>query len=71
MAEDNKYGYVDFQDDNRIQPNEPVFVLRARDVLALPTLMDYYQHCKDVKSSPEHLNSIMQSMAKFTEISFF
>lgn len=60
MAIDNKYGLVNFvdQDENTIAMDEPIFILRARDSLA-PRVLSYYAYlCERAGSSEEHVKSV-------------
>lgn len=48
-------------------PDEPTFVLRAQDALAIPTISDYARHCLDGGASPQHIERIMEAYNEFLE----
>lgn len=68
MDQEPKYKFEAGQVINRssgkpIPEDEPVFVLRARDVLALKTLMYYQSHSED----PAHVDSVGRRIIQFNE----
>ena len=48
---------------SRIPADEPVFVLRAQDKHAVPTLKDYLKRCKN----PDHAKSVRANIKRFAE----
>lgn len=46
---------------------EPVFVLRARDLAALPVLTAYLAECVRLGASPDHLRGVMEMVQVFAE----
>lgn len=66
MAIDNKYGKVTLEKGN-IGEDEPVFVFRARDLLAPSTLWYYLELCTDNGSPEGHLKAIRQAINQFEQ----
>lgn len=50
-----------------IPEHEPVFVLRARDWLALPLLHEYANLCDVHRCVVSHLNAISENIRRFRE----
>lgn len=69
MAVDQKYPSVsvDTGDRTPIGDDEPVFVLRARDAMAIPVLDAYAQLCSAHGSPSEHLQSVLQTHNAFRD----
>ncbi len=59
MAVDAKYGQVEIPG---IPEDEPVFIIRAKDVAALDAIMDYFIDAKaqGAEFTPEHENEALQ-----------
>lgn len=45
---------------------EPVFVLRARDLAALPVLATYLAECIRLGAKPNHLWGVMEMISSFS-----
>lgn len=46
---------------------EPVFVLRAKDLAALPVLAHYLAECIRMGARPEHIGGVMEMIHAFAE----
>jgi hypothetical protein len=64
MAIDRKYGHVTLE-RGTIGHDEPVFVLRAQDRLAVPLLQTYMHMCGQGGSPEAHLAMIEGDIRKF------
>lgn len=67
---DSKYTVVDGQFVNRhsgeaIPPDEPVFLIRARDMNAIRALSDYYLLCADLNHQ-KHVGNRILDFVRFT-----
>lgn len=62
VAIDQKYGKLDI---SKIGEDEPIFVLRARDSLAVRLLREYQALCVRVGASAEHREKIGQCLDAF------
>ena len=60
MAVSGKYGKMDI---NKVGPDEPVFVLRAQDKLAIPA-MEMYRALAESHGSPV-LSSLQEEIDRF------
>jgi hypothetical protein len=49
-----------------LQPDEPLFLLRARDLLAIPTLTFYLHACTDNHCTDYQTEGVRVAIAKFT-----
>jgi hypothetical protein len=70
MGYSDKYGYVSTTRHGRTGPigeSEPVAVIRAQDMLAVPTLRDYLKRCRKVGCSQEHIASIERQIENFRQ----
>jgi hypothetical protein len=65
MPDSGKYGEVTTERGDWPFADEPVFLIRARDVAALPTIRQYYQECAAKGAQPDHLNGIQQALSRF------
>lgn len=63
MAVDARYGKVTVEHEpgNPLGEDEPVFVLRARDVVAPGTVERYAQDCEFYGAPTEHVESIRRA----------
>lgn len=52
-----------------IPDDEPVFILRARDVTAVSTLTAYHKNAGDAGSPPEHLLAVEKRIEQFKKFS--
>ena len=50
-----------------LQPEEPLFLLRARDLLALPTLFFYLKACEDNHCTAYQTEGVRAAIAKFSQ----
>lgn len=66
MPRDVKYGKVEAERGNFPDPDEPVFVMRAQDVLALPILKHYRAQAHDMECPDEFLKLLDEVVEKFT-----
>ena len=66
MAFDQKYGHVTCEKGNLL-PDEPVFIFRASDLLAMPALQAYEELCKAAKRPPEFLAAMKDAIDVFAE----
>jgi hypothetical protein len=64
MAQENKYGKITTERGS-IPEDEPVFLLRAQDVAALPTLGDYLENCRAAGASQAHMDGISSAIHRF------
>lgn len=67
MARDAKYGTitVEHESGNPFGDDEPVFLLRARDVTSGAVLRAYRDQCETYGAPQEHLASIAEVEATF------
>jgi hypothetical protein len=65
MAQDLKYGKVTLERGD-IGEDEPVFVLRGRDLMTVPVLIDYRDDCAEGGSPPFHLEMIDRNIRLIT-----
>lgn len=65
MPYSGKHGEVTTEHGSWPFADEPVFVLRARDVAALPTLRNYYGTIAAAGAQPDHLNRVQQAQTAF------
>ena len=66
MAIDSKYGRVTFERGN-ISENEPVFVLRAQDLLADGAILYYAKLVKESGGNMALVEAIMEVADKFCD----
>lgn len=69
MAQDEKYGTV-LVDENGHTPfgdDEPIFILRGRDINALKTLDAYADICNESGSPPTHFAAILNVRQRFSD----
>lgn len=66
MADDMKYGEITTS-LKQIPHGEPVFILRARDMAAVPMLESYGRKCARLGAGPAHLESLRLVIARFRE----
>jgi hypothetical protein len=66
MAQSQKYGKVTTE-QGFIPPDEPVFIIRAQDRLALLLLEHYRLLCVDARSTVKHLQGIGDMLVMFRE----
>jgi hypothetical protein len=66
MAIDNKYGKVTFEHGS-IGDDEPVFVLRGRDQLAMLAIAQYGHLCQAANTTDDHLGAIQEALDQFAE----
>lgn len=68
-AVSGKYGkiYTQAEDANQAQfhMDEPVFIIRAQDLTAVPTLQAYMVLCEEPGNDPSHLEGIRQELKRF------
>ncbi|MGA2412675.1 MAG: hypothetical protein ABSG46_20120 [Candidatus Binataceae bacterium] len=64
MANENKYGRITTEKGS-IPEDEPVFLLRAQDVCAVPTMEAYVNECEMRGSPQSHLDGIDEAIARF------
>ena len=64
MGRDPKYGEVTTKKGS-IPRDEPVFVLRAQDRAALPTLRHYENECRVLGAGEDHYSAITNVIEKF------
>jgi hypothetical protein len=57
MGRSEKYGRVSTERKD-IPDDEPVFVIRARDVTAVPAIRAYAQACAGAGAAPAHLDGV-------------
>jgi hypothetical protein len=69
MAIDNKYGRIEFPDADwvTIEPDEPVFILRGRDVIAPEVIKEYRKRAVEAGSPEHHLRMVDESLRKFKQ----
>lgn len=70
MAQAGKYGYIapgDLTNGSDIPPEEPVFLLRAQDALAVQTLAAYFDLTQDAGCTDEFAAEIAGTRAAFIE----
>jgi hypothetical protein len=67
MAVDGKYGRVSVEREpgNPLGEDEPVFVLRARDLAAVGTLLLYEEAAFQQGAGEEHLAAVEEARAAF------
>lgn len=63
MAHDQKYGTVTVEKEpgNSLGDDEPVFILRGRDVVSVATVRVYAQKCAQHGSPKEHVLSVNEA----------
>lgn len=63
MAVDQKYGNVEVEKvpGNPFIEDEPVFLLRGRDVVAVATVRHYAQTCERHGSPKAHVESVLEA----------
>ena len=64
MGTDLKYGKVTTEHGN-IPDDEPVFVLRAQDVVAIPTLQDYHDAAAKLGCHERFLTDVREAKVRF------
>lgn len=64
MAE-NKYGKITTEKGD-IPEDEPVFLLRAQDVLAQEAIYYYYTLCVASGADPDHCEAVLAARSAFT-----
>lgn len=65
MARDLKYGKITAENGGFDREDEPVFILRGKDVLALETLRHYCEQAGRFGCSDLFLESLHQSVHRF------
>lgn len=67
MAVDTKYGRVTFEREPHtpIADDEPVFILRAQDVIAPETIIRYASLCSERGSPQAHVDAVMEVYDRF------
>ncbi len=65
MPRDVKYGEVVIEHGNFPDPDEPVFILRAQDVMAIGTLRDYQEQAFRCGCSNEFNRSLINVLERF------
>lgn len=69
MAVDEKYGQVtvEKQPGNPLGEDEPIFILRARDMYAAEAIRAYAEICQEAEppTQPRHLAAIENARARF------
>jgi len=64
MAIDLKYGKFDIEG---IGENEPIFILRGRDLASTVAILAYYEICAIAGSPKSHLENIMVNVEYFNK----
>lgn len=64
MPTDRKYGNVTVPG---IPGDEPIFILRARDIAAAQTIADYAARCEAVGSPQDHVDAAQEVHAAFRD----
>lgn len=64
MALDKKYGRIDIP---KIDADEPVFILRAKDIVAHAAILDYAERCGLHGSPPAHVQAVIDAAKAFAE----
>lgn len=69
MAIDNKYGRIEFPDNNwiKIDADEPVIVFRARDNLSTEVIKAYRAMCVQSETPQHHLDMIDRTLQVFKQ----
>jgi hypothetical protein len=65
MGRDRKYGEVTTTEGAYIPSDEPVFMLRARDVCSIDTIAHYLVMSVAVGADREHLDRVLDSIDEF------
>lgn len=61
MAIDSKYGVIAIP-GSTIADNEPVFVIRAQDKLAVPAMLRYRELCVEAGSPQRHIDRVSEAI---------
>lgn len=64
MASENKYGHITTE-RGHIPDDEPVFLLRAKDMAADAALRAYMDECVALSCSPQHIEGIIAAIERF------
>lgn len=59
------YKRQESQTDEEIPEDEPLFLFRARDALAMTTLIEYQHLCYDAGCAPAHVQGITDAIDDF------
>lgn len=62
-----RFGIIKRANDEPIPEDEPIFVLRARDYISIPTLQDYRRRCEADRCDPGHLSGIDGVIEDFSD----
>lgn len=66
MGRDQKYGQVETEHGS-IPDDEPVFLLRAQDKCAVPTMVAYYSSALKEGATTEFCDDVVQALNRFNE----
>jgi len=67
MAQTGKYGYIRPGDAlEEIRAEEPVFILRAQDMLSVLTINAYLRLARDAGCDEEHIAGVEAQMREFS-----
>lgn len=70
MLNENKYdivGAINKTTSERIPDDEPVFLVRAKDIVSFDLLLAYLVMCQEEGCSQSHLRGIVSAIHKFNE----
>ncbi len=62
-----RFGIIKRSNDEAIPEDEPVFILRARDRLAIPTLVTYLKFSELDGCNDHHKETLAEAVAAFEE----
>jgi hypothetical protein len=66
MGHERKYGEITTE-RGYIPPEEPVFLLRAQDICAVPAMQKYLDECIDQGSPEYHINGVGEAIQRFLD----
>jgi hypothetical protein len=67
MPKDNKYGWLDVENQRGLEDDEPVFLLAAHDPLAL-SVIETYQQLANLRGAPvQHIEGVQAARDTFLE----
>lgn len=61
-----KYGKVTTENGS-FEPDEPVFIIRARDFASVGTLAEYYKLCQKFECSPIYMRDLVSVIGQFAD----
>jgi len=67
VTSDGEFKIVNLVSGEAIPDDEPLFLLRGRDDLAVQTLNDYYRYCCSSECKESHVEAAWATLMKFND----